>query len=61
MEKDRIAYIEDKKSKHYKQIKIIETLKRERNNLKDRLNAIQIGPHAKKTSEVMFFYFIYSK
>ena len=52
MEKDRLVYMEEKKSKHLKKLKIIETLKSERNSLKDRLNVILEGPHAKQTKEV---------
>lgn len=52
MEKDRIVFTEDKKCKNIKKLKIIETLKTERNNLRDRVNAIQEGPHAKRTNEV---------
>lgn len=52
MEKDRITYLEDKKSKNLKKSKIIEMLKTERNNLKDQLNSYEQGPFAKKTTEV---------
>lgn len=52
MEKDRIAFVEEKKRKNLIKLKIIETLKFERNALRDRLNAIQDGPHAKRTLEV---------
>lgn len=54
MEKERIAFLEDKKSKHLKRNKIIETLKTERNNLKDQLNSYEQGPYAKKTNEVVY-------
>lgn len=53
MEKDRLTYLEDKKSKHSKRSKIIEMLKIERNNLKDQLNSFEQGPFAKKTIEVL--------
>lgn len=52
MEKDRIAFVEEKKRKNLIKLKIIETLKAEQNTLRDRLNAIQDGPHAKRTLEV---------
>lgn len=57
MEKDRVTYLEDKKSKHLKKNKIIEMLKTERNNLKDQLNSYEQGPYARKTTEVYMLYF----
>ncbi|KAJ6635259.1 Coiled-coil domain-containing protein 63 [Pseudolycoriella hygida] len=51
MEKERIAYIEDKKCRHLKRSKIIELLKMERNNLKELLNSYEQGPFAKRTAE----------
>lgn len=52
MEKDRVAFVEEKKRKNLIKLKIIETLKAERNALRDRLNTIQDGPHAKRTLDV---------
>lgn len=52
MEKERLAFLEDKKCKHLKRTKIVEMLKTERNNLKDQLNSYEQGPFAKKTTEV---------
>lgn len=52
MEKDRIEFMEEKRRKNLIKLKIIETLKVERNELRERVNAIQEGPHAKRTLEV---------
>lgn len=52
MEKEKLIFLEEKTKKQNKKQKIIDLFKIERNNLKEKLNIIQQGPHAKKISAV---------
>lgn len=60
MEKDRISFTEEKKCRNVRRLKIIETLKSERNTLRDLVVAIEEGPHAKRNKEVFFRAYSYS-
>lgn len=55
MEKDRIAFIEDKKCKSIQKLKMLQTLKTERDNLRQIINSFQGGQHARQTSEVRHY------
>lgn len=52
MEKERSAFIEDKKCKSIQKLKMLQTLKTERDNLRQIINSFHGGQHAKRTSEV---------
>lgn len=58
MEKDRISFTEEKKCRNARRLKMIETLRIERNSLRDRMVAIEEGPHAKRTKEVFMVFII---
>lgn len=52
MEKDSRAFIDDRSRRHAKRQRIIETLRSERNLLRERVAEQQTGPHAKRTAEL---------
>lgn len=54
MEKDRTAFIEDKKCKSIQKLKMLQTLKAERDNLRQIIYSFEGGQHAKRTSEVIY-------
>lgn len=52
MEKEHKAFLEEKRSIANKRERIIETLKKEKDSLQERLDAIQEGPHARRDAKV---------
>lgn len=52
MEKDRNIFLDGKKFMMAKRERLLDTLKRERNQLQERLMALHHGPHARKESKV---------
>lgn len=52
MEKDRILFLDEKKNAMAKRERLLDTLKRERHQLQERLMALQHGPHARQESKV---------
>lgn len=54
LEKERTKFIMAKRSANQKRDHLIESLKKERNQLQERLNAITSGPHAQQELKVLF-------
>lgn len=54
MEKDRILFLDEKKNAMAKRERLLDTLKRERQQLQERLMALHHGPHARRESKVNF-------
>lgn len=52
MEKDRILFLDEKRNAMAKRERLLDTLKRERQQLQDRLMALRHGPHARNESKV---------
>lgn len=52
LEKDRLSFICEKKNAAVKRDRLIETLKKEKLQLQDRLDAISTGPHAQRELKV---------
>lgn len=52
MEKDRVLFLDEKRNAMMKRTRLLETLKKEQNDLQERLNIMQTGPHARKESKV---------
>lgn len=52
MEKDRILFLDEKRNAMAKRERMLDTLKRERHQLQERLMALHHGPHARKESQV---------
>lgn len=52
LEKDRTTFICEKKNAAVKRERLIETLKKEKVQLQERLNAISTGPHAQRELKV---------
>lgn len=53
LDKERSAFICEKKNGAQKRERLIETLKKERAHLQDRLNAITTGPHVQHDLKVI--------
>lgn len=60
MEKDRVLFLDEKRNAMARRERLLDTLKRERQQLQDRLMALRHGPHARNESKVniMLFKFI---
>lgn len=52
LDKERLAFICEKKNVSIKRERLIEALKKEKLQLQERLNAISIGPHAQRELKV---------
>lgn len=52
LDKERLAFITEKKNISIKRERLIETLKKEKIQLQERLNAISVGPHAQRELKV---------
>lgn len=56
MEMDRMAYIDEKKTKQLKKANIIATLTEDQKKLCNEYNTVHLGPHAKKCKEVILIF-----
>lgn len=52
LDKERLAFISEKKNISIKRERLIEALKKEKIQLQERLNAISVGPHAQRELKV---------
>lgn len=59
LEKERTKFVFEKRNVALKRDRLIETLKKERLQLQDRLNAVTTGPHAQREIRVSIFMHIY--